>query len=275
MANYCYFNGKITTLDKAKISPYDLGMLRGYGVFDVMRTQNGKPFLLDEHWARLENSAKELKLKIPVTKNKFIKILEKLLKLNGFKVSGIRTVLTGGMADDGFTPCGRETFYILIEKFQALPKTCYTQGVGVMTLSYKRNIPWVKVTNYVEAIRHIDLRKKCGALEITYVKNGRLLENSMSNIFLFKGDVLLTPKEGVLLGTTRNLVVKLAKKKFKVKLKKISEKEFKGASEIFLTGANKDIVPVVKVDGRKVGNGKVGKNTKVLMQVFREFAKAY
>lgn len=275
MKKYCYFKGKITTLDKVKISPYDIGLLRGYGVFDVMVTANGKPFLFDAHWARLAKFAEEMKLCLPVSKEEFRKIISKLVKLNKFSKSTIRTVLTGGESCDGFTPCGRETFFVLVEKFQPLPEECFSEGVGVVTLDFGRNLPHIKITNYVDAIRNIDWRKKNGALEITYVKNGTVLENSMSNILIFKGNRLITAKEGVLLGTTRNLVVKLAKKKFKVEERKISEKEFRKADEIFLTGANKDVVPVVKVDGRKVGDGKIGKNTKVVMRLFADFVEKY
>lgn len=272
---YAYFNGKIITLDKVKINPYDLGFLRGYGVFDVMCTQNGKPFLLDEHWARIVVFAKEMKLCLPVNKKEFSDIITKLLQLNKFSKSTIRTVLTGGESGDAFTPCGKETFLILVEKFQPLPKESFTEGVGVATLNFSRYLPRVKITNYVEAIRNLDLKKKNKALEITYVKDGELLENSMSNIFIFKNNTLITSNGGVLMGTTRNLVVKLAKKKFKVEERKVSEKEFRNASEVFLTGANKDIVPVVRIDNKKVGDGKVGKNTKVLMEEFRKFVKKY
>ena len=270
----CYFNGKMCRLEDIKISPYDIGMLRGYGVFDVMCTANGKPFLFPEHFARLKKFAAEMKLQLPFAEKEFGKILEKLLKENKFKKSTIRTVLTGGTSANAFLP-GKPTCYILIEKFEPLPKECFEKGVGVATMEFGRHLPHVKITNYVEAIKNQHVKNRKGALEITYIKNGKVLENSMSNILMFKGDTLITAKEGILLGTTRNLVVKLAKKKFKVEEREVSEKEFRVADEVFLTGANKDVVPVVKIDGKKVGDGKVGKNTKAIMDLFADYYKNY
>lgn len=274
MTKKCYFDGKICDFEQIKLSPYDIGILRGYGAFDVMCTANGKPFLFDEHFARLKKFAKELHLQLPFSKTEFHDILRKLLKANGFEKSTIRTVLTGGISADAFLP-GKPTCYILIEKFVALPAECYTQGVGVVTMEFARYLPQVKLTNYMEAIRNQHLKKRKGALEITYVKDGKVLENSMSNIFIFKDNVLITAKEGVLQGTTRNLVLKLAKKKFKVEEREMTEKEFRDADEVFLTGANKDVVPVVKIDGQKIGDGQVGQRTKVIMELFDAYYKNY
>jgi len=274
MKGKCYFNGKICNFDQIKTHPYDIGMLRGYGVFDVMCTANGKPFLFDEHFARLKKFAQELKLPMPFSKTEFVDILQKLLQANDFPKSTIRTVLTGGVSANAFLP-GRPTCYILIEKFKALPKEYYEKGVGVVTLNFGRHLPKIKITNYVEAIRQQHLKKRKDDIEITYIKDGKVLENSMSNVFIFKGDTLVTAKEEILLGTTRNLIVKLAKKKFKVEEREVTEKEFRAASEVFLTGANKDVVPVVRIDGKKIGDGKVGENTKVVMKLFREYYEKY
>lgn len=274
MKRYCYFNGKITELNKVKISPYDIGVLRGYGVFDVMRTVNGKPFLIDKHWARFQNSAKYLKLSVPLNFEEYKKVLNKLLKLNKFPQAIIRTILTGGMSADAFS-IGQPTFYILIEKYHAYPKEFYKKGVKVITLEFERTLPKAKVTNYVEAIRNQDAKNKRKALEILYIKDGKVLEFSTSNIFLFIDNVLVTPKEKVLFGTTRNLVAELAKKKFKIKEREVQQKELQKAQEIFLTAGNKEIIPVVQIDNWKVRNGKVGERTKALMQILENFMKNY
>lgn len=274
MKRYCYFNGKIKELKDVKISPYDIGVLRGYGVFDVMRTTNGKPFLIDKHWKRFENSAKELCLEIPINREQYEKTLSKLLKLNKFSESIIRTILTGGVSADAFS-IGKLTFYILIEKYHAYPKSLYKKGAKVITLEFQRSNPKAKVTNYVEAIRNQNRKLKGGALEILYVKNGQVLEFSTSNILLFINNILVTPKDNVLFGTTRNLVLELAKKKYKVEERAVREDELKKAQEILLTAGNKQIVPIVQIDNWKVGNGQVGENTKVLMQMLEDYMKNY
>lgn len=273
---YCYFNGKITTLNKVKISPYDIGFLRGYGVFDVMRTVNGKPFLLDAHWRRFRNSARELNLKIPISKINYTKSVNKLVKLNNFDKSTIRTILTGGVSGNGFTYCGQETFLILVEKFQALPKEIFTKGAGVITCEYARHIPVAKVCNYVEAIRQQKRKAKNQALEIIYAQNGKALEASTSNFFIVKNGKIITTKDGILAGTTRNLVIALASAAgYAIKERDILEKEIYSADEAFLTATLKTIVPVVKINGKKIGTGRPGKITQELMEIFRSFMKNY
>lgn len=277
MKKYCHFNGKITTLDKVKISPYDIGMLRGYGVFDVMCTQNGKAFLLDEHWKRFQNSAKELGLKIPIAKEEYEKIVEKLLRMNNFKKANIRTVLTGGTSANAFAyKPGRETFFILIEKFNALPNEVFEKGAKVITLEYDRDFPRAKVTNYVAAIRKQEEKIRKKALEIIYIRNGKALEASTSNFFIVKNQKLITTKDGILVGITRNLAIELARQNgLKVEERAISEKELFSADEVFLTATNKDIVPIVNVAQRKIGDGKPGKITRQVMEAFQKFAKNY
>ena len=275
MKSYAYFNGKIKSIDKVKISPLDLGFIRGYGIFDVMRTQNGKPLLLNEHWRRFQNAAKELNLKIPINKNKCYELIRKLLKLNNFPESIIRIVLTGGISEDLFSLSGQETFLILAERFELLDKRIYEKGASAVTLNFCRELPEIKTTNYLEAIRHQNFKDLHEAFEIIYVKNSEVLEASTSNIFIFKKNFLITPKDKILLGTTRNLIIKLAKNLFQIEEKKISEKELINASEVFLTATNKNIVPIIKIDGKNISSGKVGKNTKILMAKLLEFLKKY
>jgi len=275
MKSYAYFNGKIKAIDKVKISPLDLGFIRGYGIFDVMRTQNGKLLLLNEHWRRFQNAAKELNLKIPINKNKCHELIRKLLKLNNFPESIIRIVLTGGISKDLFSLSGQETFLILAERFELLNKRIYEKGVNAVTLNFCRELPKIKTTNYLEAIRHQNFKDRHKAFEIIYVKNSEVLEASTSNIFIFKKNVLITPKDKILSGITRNLIIKLAKNLFRIEEKKISGKELINASEVFLTATNKNIVPIIKIDGKNISSGKVGKNTKILMVKLSEFLKKY
>lgn len=274
MKNHCYFNGRITTIEKIKISPYDIGLLRGYGVFDVMMGLGEKPFLLREHFARLKNSARELKLKLPFTEKEYNEILKKLLRLHKYQRSTIRTILTGGISADAFS-IGQPTVYILIEKFQDYSREIYTRGAGLITLEHARHCPQAKITNYMEAIRNQDAKKKKKALEILFIKNGKVLEASTSNVFMVKDGKIITTKEGILLGITRKLVIKLAKKKFAVEEKEIKFSELNQADEVFLTATNKFIVPIVKIDKRKVGNGQPGEVTKILMQELDEFVRKY
>lgn len=262
---YCFFNGKFILEKNARISPHDLGILRGYGVFDMMKIYNGKPFLLLEHFKRLENSAKELNLKLPIDESKFEKIVLKLLGKNKTKETVVRTVLTGS-----------KTFYILIEKVSFLPRNFYENGIKVITLEHSRQFSEAKTLNYITPWRERGRIKKESAFELLYVCDGKVLECSTSNFFIIKNGILITPKNGVLGGITRNLVLKLAKKNgFKIRERDVKISELKTADEAFITGTSKKILPVVQVSKIKIGNGKVGENTKVLMKLFDNYVSKF
>lgn len=276
MKKYCYFNGETVPLEKAKIDLYDLGVLRGYCVFDVMCTENVKPFLLDEHWKRLQNSAKELNLTVPVKKEEYEKTIKDLLKRHGFPKSTIRTVLTGGVSSDAFSPEKKETFFILVEKFHEYEKELYEKGIKLITIEHSRFLPHAKIASYIMAIKNHNNRLKKGAFEILYVEDGNVLEASTSNIFLVRNGKLITSKEKILYGITRNLVIKLARAaKIKVEEREIKTRELENTDEAFIAATNKKILPVVRIDNRKIKDGKVGEMTKKLMEKFEEFVGKY
>lgn len=269
---YCYFNGKIMPEEKAGVSVRDAGVLRGYGVFDVLRSFGGRPFLFGEHFRRFEKSADALGLRVPLSAGKAAAIVEKLLSKNGFEESTVRFVLTGGHAEDAMhinraTP----TFFILISPFRELSSAVYAKGVALTSCEHRREFPEVKSLNYLTAMRAANLVKGRPPFEILYTWQGKALEAATSNFFIFSGDTLITPKRDVLIGTTRNLVIKLAQKEFCVKEKDIALRELHNAAEAFLTATNKDIVPVVSVDGRKIKTGQPGKRTLRLMELFYEY----
>ena len=274
---YCYLNGKIIETVKASISPYDVGFLRGFGVFDVMKTFNGKPFLINEHVARFFRSAGEINLKLPITQNKMAEIIHDLLRKNGVNKSGdedviIRSVLSGGVASDGFTyNPDSPTLIILIEKFYPLGENIFKKGAEIITLDFQRHFPGAKITDYKAALKMQETKNKLKAFEIVYSPKGKILEGTTSNIFAFIKGKLVTPKEDILVGSTRNLVIQLSKPFFSVEEGAISYKQLLGADEVFLTATNKDIVPIIKVDDKKINGGKVGKNTRLLMKEFKKY----
>jgi len=272
---YCYLNGKIVPLERARVSPRDIGLLRGYGVFDFFRTINGKPFLYKEHIERFKNSAKLFNLQVPIGDAELRKIIDKLLAKNGFKESNARLVLTGGELKNGMGyDSSSPTFLILIEESKKPLAKLYKSGIKLITLERRREIPRAKTLNYISAVRlcNSELKKK-KAFEILYTDNGRVLECSTSNFFIFKGGKLVTPKKDILLGTTRNLVLKLARKDFKIQEREIKKRELLSADEAFITASNKDILSVVSIDGKKIGSGKVGEKTKKLMETFSAYVE--
>lgn len=276
MSKFCYFNGKIVPLAKAIIDPYDMGFLRGLAVFDLARTYNGKPFLYEEHLARLRKSSEGFGLSVPLSDEKIIKITSELLKKNKTKEGSIRLVLTGGKAAGGLGfDKKKPTFLITIEPAIALPPLWYKNGVKLVSYEYQRVPYQAKTTNYSIAVSLQAWKEKNKAAEILYVSGGKVLEATTSNFFIFKGDTLITPKENVLIGITRNFVIGLSTPLFKIEEREISVSELSRCDEAFVTATNKEILPVVKIDDIKIGNGKVGARVKKLMEAFRSYTKKY
>ncbi len=277
---YCYLNGKILPIDEARISPQDLGVLRGYGVFEFLRTYNGKPFLLDQHLKRFFGSVKSLNLKIKVNRPEINAIIKELITQNRLPEANIKLVLTGGPSPDGISIVpNASTFYILVNSRQNQPETFYKNGVKLITHEFQRDFHLTKTTNYITAISLQDKCKKSGAIEILYIYNGQVTECSRSSFLVFKNNTLIIPKDNILSGITSNLVTKLAKNQstggFQVQKRAILYKELRTASEALITSTDKEIMPVVKIDDLIIGNGKPGKNTLQLINSLRDFTSRY
>lgn len=271
---YCYINGEIVTSDKLYVSGNDIGLLRGYAIYEGITTHNKKPFYLSVHLSRFRKSSLRLGLKIPLTDTEIAKVIETLIKKNKFGRTNLRLILSGGETIDGIEySAHKPTFFILAEKWNPLPKHLYEKGGKLIIENYLRFMPEVKTTHYITAVKLQPKRKKAGAVEILFVSNGKVLECSTSNIFVFIGNILVTPKDNVLLGITRKATLDIAKKYFKIEERNITVSEFMKADEIFITSSFKDIVPIVKIDKKIVGGGVVGKNTQKLMKLFSELTK--
>lgn len=258
----------------------DLGVLRGYGVFDVMKTVNGKIFLFEEHFKRLSDSAFYLGVELPLKKEEIEAVIKKLIlknKISKDKEASIRIVLTGGRSADAmhFDP-KTPTFYIMVSEFKPLEESLYKKGIKLATVNRGRDIAETKTTNYIIAVKNINERqKKEKFFEILYVSKEVVLEAATSNFFVFIGDKLIVPKDNILRGITRSLVIKLASKEFEIEERELKVGELSLASEAFIAATNKDIVPVVQIDDKKIGNSKPGKNTKRLMKIFAGFVDNY
>lgn len=271
-----YWNSAYVSLSEIRISPYDIGFLRGYGVFDVLPVVNGKPFLWERHFDRLWNSAETLRLDLPVAdKDGWKEILDEIIKKNP-ECGSIRTVVSGGPSADSYTPQGDETFLVLPEMKTTYPESIYVDGVTVMTLEFARHLPWAKIANHVFAIKNLPEKKKMGAFEMLYVSDGEVFEAATSNIAMVSQGTIVTPKEGVLPGITMNLILELAEKSgMNVESRKISFEEFLSADEVFLTASSKGVVPVIRVDEQNIGMGVPGETTKKLMGIYSDFLKNY
>lgn len=274
---FCFLNGEIIPLSEAKVGVEDIGLLRGYGVYEAFTALGGKTFRFVDHWNRFLDSAHALGLNIPVTEEKAERVIKELCEKNGLTGrSNVRFILTGGKAYGGIeynfeTP----TFYILVEKHEPLPVEICEEGGKLITYPHLRFMPERKTTNYITAVNLQNYRKEEKAVEILYVHDGQVLECATSNIFLVKDNILFTPAENILPGITRKVVLELATSmEMSVEERLVGESELKLADEIFITSSFKDIVPITHIDEFQIGSGSVGPATKKLSQAFQDYFKS-
>ena len=274
--NIYYVNGAYMPASEATIPVDDLALLRGYGVFDLLRTFQGKPMFLKEHLARLKQSAAKIDLEFPWTQKQLIEIVRQTLARNPQGEYNIRLVVTGGSSPDFITPQGQPRLLVLVTPFAEQPQWWYTDGVKVITTTaIERHIPGAKSIDYIPATIALKNAKRQGAVEAIYMDRDRnIQEGTTSNLFVFKGNQLLTPAEGVLKGITRQVVLQLCEPMFEVVMRNLRYDEFVAADEVFITGTKKGLVPVIQVDETTIGDGRPGSRTRQVMQALQDYIAA-
>lgn len=183
MLNYCYLNGKISSLAKAGLPLNDIGILRGYGCFTLLRTYNQKPFLLKEHLKRIKKAARILNLKISLSQKEAGNIIDELIKKNKAPEAAIRIVLTGGPSDNGFSRVS-PSFFILVDKINAFSTSAYQKGIRIITRPHLREIPEIKTTNYITALKLQKEMKKTELLKCSILTKA-MSWNAPPATFLF------------------------------------------------------------------------------------------
>lgn len=267
MPFYQYFNGDIIDIDSPVFKTNDLGLLRGFGLFDYFRTYNGIPFRWDDYWQRFENSARLLKLPLPVSQSEIEKVLADLHSMSGEKEVAFRFVLTGGYAPDSVHVVQPN----LLIRTESLPQdnpAGRLKGIKVLPYEYVRDLPEVKTTNYVHMVLMADELKRQQAADLLFHKDGEVSELTRSNVFIFTGDKLITSDRNILNGITRRVVIELAKAHFDVEIRPVSFKEVITADEVFTTSTTKWVMPVVQIGEQPVGDGTAGKRTLFLQELF-------
>lgn len=279
-----YLNGKILPRQQAKISVFDHGLLYGDGVFEGIRSYDCLVFKLRDHIDRLYASAHVILLKIPLSKDQMQDAVIKTLKANKLKDAYIRLVVTRGEGDLGLDPrkCKVPTMFIITDKITLYPEELYKKGLSLITVPTRRNIneaidPQIKSLNYLNnilaKIEAINSNKE----EAVMLNNeGYVAECTGDNVFVVKHGRLITPPaySGALKGITASAVTTLAKRLIiRVEEKPLTRYDLFCADELFLTGTAAEIIPVVEIDGRVVGNGKIGETTLKLMKEFHRLTK--
>jgi branched-chain amino acid aminotransferase len=275
--NIFCIDGEFVPENQAVLSVNDIGLLRGYGIFDFMRTYNRRPFYLEEHVARLANSARLTGLAMPWSQGQIVEMALKTLERNPeLSDANIRLVITGGISADSITPENKTSLLIMVTDLHRCPPEWYQDGVVIITTHDERYMPRAKSTNYLPGILALARARQQGAIESIYIdRYGRLLEGTTSNLFAFIGDKLVTPGTAILPGITRKVVLELAEKEFEIEIRDIFRDEVRLMDEVFLSSSNKEVVPVVRMDELIFSGGKPGQRTRRLMQRFADYTHQY
>lgn len=271
--------------DDAKVSVFDHGLLYGDGVFEGIRVYGGKIFEIDAHLKRLWESARVIRLEIPMSHDEMKDALYQTIQANHITDGYIRQVITRGVGDLGLNPflCKKATVIIIAGKIQLYKEELYEKGLKVISVSTMRNHPLtmppqVKSLNYLNNIMAKIEALDAGAGEaIMYNNEGYVAEASGDNVFIVKNGTIYTPptQAGSLDGITRQVVMKLARQEnIPVVEKNLTRFDLYVADELFLTGTAAEVIGVVDIDGRVIGDGTPGQMTKHLRKKFFEYAHA-
>ena len=283
MALKIWLDDKLVDQADAKISVFDHGVLYGDGVFEGIRVYNGSIFELDAHIKRLYESAKVIRLDIPMTKDELIDATVKTVKANDIVDGYIRLVVTRGAGSLGLNPfIGEKAMvFIIADSIRLYPEELYEKGMKVISSTVVRNHP-LAIPPQVKSLNYLNnILAKIEALDndvpeaIMYNHQGYVAEASGDNVFIVKDGVLYTPpsEAGALGGITRDIVIRLAgKEKIKVVEKDLTKFDLYVSDEFFLTGTAAEIIAVVEIDGRVIGDNKPGPVTQLLRKKFFSYA---
>jgi branched-chain amino acid aminotransferase len=265
----CYINNQFLPYSEAKLHVSDLGLQRGYGIFDYFLEMDGRIPFFDDYLDRFYASAKLLNMEVPLDRALLKEKIWHLLRENKIGTSGIKLLLTGGDSEDLYSPSA-PNFMILNLPVLHQPGD-FDEGLKLILLDYQRHIPEVKTTFYLPSIALFPKIKENGASEVLYCHNGLISETTRANIFMVKNGKLITPSSGILKGITRKYVLRVSRALMPVEEREVKLDELWQSDEVFITGTSKHVAPVVEVEGRAIGNGRPGERTRKISEAFERF----
>jgi branched-chain amino acid aminotransferase len=279
-----YIDGKFYPKADAKISVFDHGFLYGDGIFEGIRLYAGNVFRLDEHLERLEWSAKAICLELPWTRQEISEIVCESCRRNGLTDGYIRLVVSRGTGDLGLSPknCPKPSIICIADKIALYPEALYTQGMKIITAPTRRISPaalppMIKSLNYLNNILAKIEAQQHGYHECLMLnEQGYVAECTGDNVFLIHKGKLLTPAahSGALVGITRQVAMEIATELgLPVLETNLTRYDVWNADECFLTGTAAEVIPVVEIDGRRIGAGVPGPVTKRLTADFHALVR--
>lgn len=266
-----YINGRWVHPQEATISINDVAVLRGYSVFEALRTYNRRPFHLDAHLTRLYRSAELIDLTVTFDRDFLSQKVQEAIERNSYTDASVRMLVTGGISEDGVLPAGEPGLAIMVTPLGARDMQRFAQGLKLITTRHQRTTPEAKTSNYTSAIRALKAAAHRGASDALYVnERDHVLESTRGNFFVLRGTTLITPQKEMLHGITRETVLALARGVFTIEERAILLSELSEIDEAFITSSSREITPVIQIDDQLIGNGQPGPHTYELEQRFIE-----
>ncbi|MGN6533852.1 MAG: aminotransferase class IV [Ginsengibacter sp.] len=255
---YSIINGDFILKNEASLLITDLSIQRGYGIFDYFRTINNKPVFLEDHLDRFFYSALEMNLGEDLNRSELKQMIHQLIEKNQIPDSGIRITLTGGYSDDGYS-IAKPNLLITQSAF-IFDNKIFNKGIKLSTYQHQRQLPSVKTIDYLMAIHLQRFIKSQNADDILYFYQNEITECPRSNFFIVtQKDEILTPSLNILKGITRKKVLGFTD--LNVSETTITLDDLETAKEAFITSTTKNVLPVLEIDWKKIGDGKPGKIT--------------
>ena len=272
---WIFINNDFVEEDKAVLQAGDMAVQRGYGVFDFFRTRNNKPLFLDDYLDRFFNSAKEMFIIIPLSREDLKENIYRLMAMNNMPESGIRITATGGYSADSYSVAEGN---IIIQQQPLIQPSeeKFLNGVKIITYPYTRDLPHIKSINYLMGVWLQKQLKEKQLDDVLYFQNNIITEFPRSNVFIVTQDrELVTPAHNVLAGITRKKILQLAPDIILTSTRDVLTDELKNATEVFMASTTRRILPVTEIDGEKVGDGKPGSITTRLYKRLLELEESY
>ncbi len=272
-----FLNGRFMPIEEAKIPVLDRGFIFGDGIYELVPVYSRVPFRMDEHLARLERSLAEVRIRNPYTRAEWRDIILELVAQQSFEDQGVYFQVTRGVAkrDHAFPKDAAPTVFMMSNPLVNPPRELVERGAKAVTAEDFR---WARCD-----VKSISLIGNClirqisadvGAVETVLFRDGLLTEASASNVFVARGGVILGPPKSnlILPGITYDVVVELAQSaKMPIEIRDITEAEVRGADEIWVTSSSKEVLAIVALDGKPVGDGRPGPLFKRMFQLYQDF----
>ena len=272
-----FLNGKFLPLDEAKVPVLDRGFIFGDGVYELIPVYSRVAFRMDEHLARLERSLAESRIRNPYSRAQWRDIIYRLVDAQPFDDQGVYFQVTRGVAkrDHAFPKDVEPTVFMMSNPLLTPPKEVVQRGASAVSAQDNR---WLRCDiKSISLIGNCLLRQlsaETGAVETILFREGRLTEASASNVFIVKRGVIVSPPKTnlILPGITYDVVIELARANgLPLELREIDEAEVRSADEIWVSSSSKEVLPIVALDGRRVGAGRPGPVFARMYQLYQEF----